>query len=222
MTFILTFSSSFHNSTEFLNQWIIKPLNPKAFVVGYDFTFGANKSGDIDFLKKQSETLGFELFVVEAHKSTDLIVSSSQIRKVLNQGNVELASTMLGRPFYLKGTVVKGEGRGKNIGIPTANMGGYWQTIPANGVYRVSADVKGETFSGVCNVGVKPTFHDDDEAEAVVEVHLFDFDDNVYGYKMRVEFLERIRDEKKFSSAEELIEQIQKDIDYAKKKVADQ
>ena len=185
-------------------------------VVGYDFTFGANKSGDIDFLKEQSSSAGFELHIVDAHKEDQIVVSSSQIRKVLGQGDVEQAQSLLGRRFYLSGNVVKGEGRGKSIGIPTANVEGHWRTLPTKGVYSVLLVDKGVEYHGVCNIGTKPTFHGDSSEAPVVEVHIFDFAEDIYGHNVSVEFVSRIRSEQKFSSAEELVKQINKDIVQAK------
>ena len=144
-------------------------------------------------------------------------ISSTRIRKLLSEGNVEETATLLGRQFRTSGTVVDGEKRGRLLGFPTANiLSESGSVLPANGVYAVRLTVDGKTHNGVCNVGIKPTFNNPDIKKAVVEVHVLDFDGDLYGKKAMVDWICHIREEKKFDSVEALIEQISNDKDKAR------
>ncbi len=217
------FSRSFSEQSpmQFLEEWLIPRLHPKALVVGYDFSFGSEKKGNTDFLKKHSNDFGYQLEVVHPHKVKDILVSSSKIRNLLFDGDTELVCSLLGRPFYVEGIVVHGEGRGRTINVPTANVESAWTLVPQMGVYSVVADISGKRVKGVCNIGTKPTFHIPGKMNSTIEVHLFDFDSDIYGKRIRVHFYKKIRNEKKFEGIDQLVRQIGKDIEVAKDSLKD-
>ncbi len=190
----------------FLDQ-ILKILNPQHVVVGYDFSFGADRKGSIDLLRQ----MGFNLNVVEALKIDGQVVSSNSVRQFLSDGNVERAQLFLGRPYEMVGRVIKGEGRGRQLGYPTANLKTFSELIPKTGVYITRVNSQ---YEGVTNVGYAPTVVE--RTEPLVEVHLFDYNQNLYDTDLRVEFLARIRDEKKFGSLDELKKQIAEDSNFAR------
>jgi riboflavin kinase / FMN adenylyltransferase len=195
----------------YLTEWIYRPFTPETLVVGYDFSFGANRRGSIDFLKEHAPTLGFRVEVVPPVKVGDVLVSSSRIRQAVESGDVELANHLLGRRFYLDGIVERGAGRGRSIGVPTANLHTSAELIPARGVYAAWVEAEGRKWKAAVNVGMNPTFNQG-EAPLAIEAHLIGFSGDLYGDSLKMEFVSRLRDEKKFASAAELIGQIQTDI----------
>ena len=200
------------SSEEFTTDYIYKRVGVDTFVIGYDHHFGRDRHGSIQTLKQLSKTLGFHVYVEQAHEVRHTTVSSTNIRRMLEQeGDVTGAAEMLGRPYEMNGTVVKGDQRGRTIGFPTANLqfDHLGKLIPARGVYCVEANIEGKTYSGMMNIGVRPTF--DGSSVVVPEVHLLDFNETVYGSNMQVRFLERIRGEKKFSGPEPLVAQLVRD-----------
>jgi riboflavin kinase/FMN adenylyltransferase len=215
---VQAFSRSFSDLTpeQFVVSKLYKPLRPKNLVVGYDFAFGANKKGSIEFLKQKGSELGFEVDLIAPVKVKDQIVSSSRIRQLIAEGQMSLANEMLGRNFYLEGIVERGFQRGRKIGIPTANILCLTETTPHAGVYSGYAHLKGEAkFKAVMNIGVNPTFSE--SSHQTIECHLLDFDRDIYGRELRVEFVSKLRNEKKFAGVPELVSQIQLDIIEAKK-----
>lgn len=194
----------------FFYRFIQRPYSPSKLVVGYDFTFGANRQGNTDFLKEMALSQGIELEVIPAVKVGGEVVSSSRIRRAIACGNIAETNLLLGRKFYIEGFVVKGAGRGKGLGFPTANLRVEGESVPARGVYWGSAVVDGLSYNALVNIGFNPTFVNSEELQ--IEVHILDFSSNIYGEKIQFEFLGRLRDEKKFSSVQELIAQIQLDI----------
>jgi riboflavin kinase/FMN adenylyltransferase len=200
----------------FINEWVFKPFSPNCVVVGYDFSFGADRVGSINFMKERAEKLGFELEVVAPVKVDGVLVSSSQIRKAVESGDVKLAAALLGRPFFVRGLVEKGAGRGRTIGVPTANIRTTAETIPKRGVYAAMAVVRSERYMAVVNLGLNPTFNENTTQALSVEAHLIGFVGDIYGEELRLEFYERLREEKKFSGVEELVAQIRKDIEAGK------
>ncbi len=207
------FSRSFSelSAEQFVVSKVFKPLRPKHIVVGYDFAFGANKQGSIEFLKQKGRDLGFSVDVIAPVKFQDQIVSSSRIRQLIDEGNITLANHMLGRNFYIAGIVEKGAQRGRQIGIPTANIMCLTETTPRPGVYAGYAHLKGEPkFKAVMNIGTNPTFSE--SALQTIEAHILNFDRDIYGRELKIEFVQRLRDEKKFNGIEELVSQIQLDI----------
>lgn len=206
----------------FLLDWIYRPFSPELLVVGYDFTFGAHRKGSIEFLKERGSQLGFEVDVVPPVKIGEVLVSSSRIRQALEAGEVALASQLLGRSFYLQGLVEKGAGRGRKIGIPTANLRVSAELIPQPGVYAAWACARGKKWMAAVNIGFNPTFIGDPLHQSLsVEAHLLNFghaseSTDLYGEALRLEFIDRLRDEKKFGSAEHLVSQIRLDLEKAR------
>lgn len=210
---VIKFTQEFANvsSEEFLKDYLLKGIGLRSLVVGYDFRFGKGRRGDAAMLKEFAGTEGFSFTLVPEFKKDDVTVSSSLIRGFLSQGRTELANEYLGYRFSFCGTVVEGNKRGRTLGFPTANIKGEdkLKMIPGNGVYAVKVTGKNISRGGVMNIGVRPTFND--EPVVVPEVHLLDFDDDIYGRQLCIYPLVKIRDEKKFNSVDELKLQIEAD-----------
>ena len=199
---------------EFIETYIVEGLNAAAVAVGSGFRFGAGAEGTVDTLRLFGQDSGFvviETPIVDLHGTE---VRSSAIRAAVASGGVELAARMLGRLFAISGTVVAGDARGRTIGFPTANVAmPPYLVRPAGGVYAVICTVDGVTYPGVCNVGTRPTFGGKVE---MIEVYLFDIDIDLYDRDMRVEFVDRIRNEQRFTSVDALVSQIRTDVHQAK------
>jgi riboflavin kinase/FMN adenylyltransferase len=198
---------------EFIEDLLIRKIGMKAIVVGKDYRFGKNRAGNLELLKTFSREMHFKVLVADwikmSHNLRDRI-SSTKVRELVMAGQMEEAQKMLGRQYQIRGVVVTGRDRGgKLLGIPTANINLHDELCPKTGIYAVTVEWQDKQLKGVANIGYSPTF---DEHEFTVEVHIFDFDQDIYGQKIRVNFIQRIRDEKKFSGISELIEQIHKDI----------
>ncbi|AZB44843.1 bifunctional riboflavin kinase/FAD synthetase [Bacillus sp. FJAT-42376] len=210
--FIIEFSEAFSalEPQEFIDQYIIG-LNVKHVVAGFDFSYGKLGKGTMESLPFHSRGQ-FEQTTVPKLKDFDRKISSTLIREVIRNGNVEYASKLLGRAYSGKGTVIHGEKRGRTIGFPTANIElneGY--ITPPTGVYAVAVKIKDRMYKGVCNIGYKPTFHQEKALKPSVEVHIFDFHHEIYGENTEIYWYKRIRSEQKFNSIDELISQIAKD-----------
>lgn len=200
------------SSEEFVRDIIHKKIGVSEFVIGYDHHFGKDREGSIDTIRRLGKQLGFDSYVVSKQEVGDHTVSSTAIRKALREeGDVELATELLGRHYMLNGTVVHGDKRGKLLGFPTANLRPQHpnKVVPLDGVYAVKVRFNGHFYAGMMNIGTRPTF--DDGEERTLEVNIFDFDQDIYGKSLQVRFLKRIRDEMKFSGKEELIERLEKD-----------
>ncbi|MGG0670742.1 bifunctional riboflavin kinase/FAD synthetase [Sporosarcina koreensis] len=215
--FIVTFDWDLASlSPESFIDIFIKGLGIKHVTAGFDFTFGSKGAGTMEQMAALSNG-EYGTTVIEKVTDSDEKISSTRIRKLLSEGNVEKTASLLGRPFRTVGTVIDGEKRGRLLGFPTANVSIDEETIlPANGVYAVLFSVGGQSYKGVCNVGVKPTFHDPDTIKPNVEVHVLDFSSDLYGKEATVDWIARIRAEQKFNSVDELIEQISKDKETAR------
>lgn len=210
---VVPFDEEFSKMTanDFLKNIILKQLNASKVIVGYDHHFGFNRDGSPDFLKDESTNSNFEVEIVDPISDQEMIISSTHIRQSIQNGYVRRASFELGWVFGFEARVVTGSGRGKELGFPTANFIPIEknQLIPANGVYCIRGRINGNSLYGMCNLGVRPTF---DETDFVMEVHFFQNEvDDIYSKIITVEFLERVRDEKKFSNPKELIKQLEKD-----------
>lgn len=203
-------------AAEFFENWLLRPLRPQALVIGHDFAFGSGREGHRDFLEKICREQQIELHVVEPILVEGAPVSSSRIRAALASGDVHDASLGLGRPYYLKGVVVAGAKRGRTIGTPTANIRPMMEFTPKFGVYVTRTRVGSQTFDSVTNIGVNPTFHDEPGAPLKVETHLFEFSGDLYGREIRVELLQYLREEKKFSGLDALKTQIAEDMNRAR------
>ncbi|MDI1472759.1 MAG: bifunctional riboflavin kinase/FAD synthetase [Thermodesulfovibrio sp.] len=201
---------------DFVSKILLDKFNAKWIIVGYDYRFGKNRRGDREMLKKLSEFYGFKVTVVKAYKKRGKILSSTAVRNALMEGNIKEANLFLGRAYHIDGEVIKGAGRGSSIlGYPTANILPKQEIIPKEGVYAVKVTIKdGLTFKGVANIGKNPTFGN---TNLSYEVHILDFKEDLLGKIIRVHFIERLRDEKKFTSSEELKNRIAQDIEFARK-----
>jgi len=195
---------------EFIRRVLVDALHARLVVVGSNFRFGVDRSGGVDTLRSAGARLGFEVDAVDLLRGDGATLSSTAIRGMLARGEVEAAADALGRLFELPGTVAGGDGRGSDLGYPTANLDVPEELlIPANGVYAVWATVHEKTHPAVANIGVRPTFAG---TERVVEAHLLDVAPTLYGESMTLHFVGRVRDEQRFVGADELVAQIGLDI----------
>lgn len=195
---------------EFIKRYIVDGLNAALVSVGEDFRFGFQAEGNVDTLRLRGAEYGIDIVVTPIVDIHGTEVRSSAIRAAVASGGVGLASSMLGRPFEIEGTVVPGDLRGRTIGFPTANITMPDCLVrPAPGVYAVRCEVSGKGYLGVSNVGTRPTFGGGEET---IEVHLLDTDEDLYGRTMRVQFIDRLRSEQQFESVEALVAQIEMDI----------
>lgn len=204
------------SAADFVQFYLVDKLKAKALVVGYDFSFGSNRQGDISFLEKVCQEKGIKLVVVQAHEEGGLIVSSSKIRDELKLGDLKKVYSFLGRNYYLRGIVHHGDARGRTIGVPTANMTPTVDFVVRRGVYITQTHYKNKTYQSITNIGFNPTFHGETNPPIKTETHIFDFDEDIYGQEIQVDLLEYLRDEKKFSGVKELLAQIHADIQQAK------
>jgi riboflavin kinase/FMN adenylyltransferase len=187
-------------------------LNFHHLWVGEDFAFGYQREGDRDFLERASAERGFHLRIVTPVRVDGEVVSSTRIRNALRAGEIGLATAYLGRHFTITGEVVAGSDRGKRLGFPTANLRiQVGRAYPGPGVYVCLAEVAGQRWKAVTNIGVRPTF-EESQGATTMETHLLDFDDDLYHQEVELTFIERLREEKRFSNPEALVSQIKKDI----------
>ena len=202
---------SLQNSKEFVKNILYSRIGLSYFIIGYDHHFGKNRDGNAQTLQQMSSDLDFEVEIVEKKEMGDLTISSTKIRQSLElDGNVGRAEELLGRPYSFEGVVVHGDERGRTIGFPTANiqLNHRDKLIPKEGTYVIEAKLNSITYRGMMNIGNRPTF---DGQNQRIEVHLFSFNQQIYGQNMRIFLIERIRDEKKFKSSNELIKQLKLD-----------
>lgn len=202
----------------FVEELLVRKIGMKAIVVGEDYAFGKNRQGNIELLKSLAPRLGYEVLVTSMVRTVRGIserISSTAIREFVMEGKVELACRMLGRRFQVRGTVVSGRDRGgRLLGVPTANLALEDELCPKTGIYAVTVEVHGRMYSGVANIGYSPTFED---RTFTVEVHILDFNESIYGEKIRVNFVRRLRDEMRFEGIEALRQQIETDIEAARR-----
>jgi len=206
------------SAKEFIEDLLLKCIGMKAIVVGKDYTFGRNREGNLELLQTYADNLGFEVIVadwVQTSKGLTDRISSTRTRELVMAGEVAGAKKLLGRYYQIRGVVTTGRNRGgRLLGFPTANIILHDELCPKNGVYAVTVDCMEKKYQGVANIGYSPTF---DDGVFSVEVHILDFNENIYGQKIRVNFVQRIRDEIKFSDITELSDAIRKDIEKARK-----
>lgn len=197
---------------EFMQSYLLAHQGLSTLYLGYDFAFGANKKGDYQFASDFCRDLNVNVENCSELKVVDQKVSSSVVREALRQGDVKKAKELLGRPFFFRARVEKGAGRGAQIGFPTANLQALNHRVKLKkGVYVTQTRLRGETYFSVTNVGVNPTFHSN-EGTIRIETFILDFSSDIYGEEIEVIFHARLRDEKKFSSVEELKLQIALDV----------
>ena len=215
--FSLSFDETISNLSpaDFINKIIVQKLKVDKLIVGYDFHFGKDRQGNTQILSEHSKIHGFSLEIVEPVKDKDCkeVYSSTAIRNFIKEGNMENAQMMLGLPWSMDGKVIQGDQRARQMNFPTANILPHNHLHPLKGVYAVRALLEKKSFVGIANFGERPTV---DGKKLLLEVHLFDFDRNIYGNHLTVEFLTFIRSEKKFDNFNLLVDQITKDIETAK------
>jgi len=204
---------------KFIKDILVKKLGVKAVFVGEDFHFGKDRSGDIDLFQKLASTYGYEVHAVSALKQGGQVISSTHIRGLISEGNLNEAARLLGRAVSVAGNVVKGSQRGKSLGFPTANIDYEADILPPQGVYVVRVLLGEKIYPAIANIGIRPTF-EKQISKPLLEVYILDFSKNIYGKHLKVEFLKKIRSEKKFANPQKLIQQIQKDETLARKYLA--
>jgi riboflavin kinase/FMN adenylyltransferase len=208
------------SADEFVETILIGQIGVKELVVGYDYAFGKGRQGDIPFLREKGRNKGFTVHVVEPYYVEGMLVSSSKIRELVSQGRMRDARKLLGRYYQIRGEVKVGKQRGGTVvGFPTANLHLAEEDLcPRHGVYVTQVVYEGKCYGGVLNIGYNPTFG---EERLSAETHIFDFDQDIYGKKIKINLLRFLRDEKKFAGVDQLNRQIQADIEQAKAVLAE-
>ena len=210
---VIPFNRDFAATTadEFVEDILVGKIGVQQLVVGYDYAFGRGRAGNIDFLQAKGKERGFPVTVVQAHYEHEMLVSSTKIRELVAEGRMRDVRHLLGRYYQIRGEVQLGKQRGGPVvGFPTANLQILEEDLcPKRGVYVTQVIYDGRCYGGVSNIGYNPTFG---ENKLVAETHIFDFDDDIYGKRIKINLLRHVRGEKKFSGPEELSAQIQKDI----------
>lgn len=210
---ILPFTKEFSQSSalSFIEYYLIDRLNISEIVLGYDHKFGNQREGDVHLLKQVLLPRGIEVTEILAQNVDEIIISSTKIRNAIAEGNIKTANLLLGYPYSIQGLVIHGNKRGREIGFRTANisLSNEEKLIPGSGVYLVHVEFLGKNFCGMMNIGLRPTLTED--KFITLEVHLLDFNDDIYGNEITVRFMDRIRDEQTFIDVEDLIEQLKKD-----------
>ncbi len=204
-----------YSPREFVDRVLLQGLGMRHLVIGYDHGFGRGRSGDVDTLREIGQEVGFDVDVVAPVDVDGSPVSSSRIRTALSAGDVSAAEQALGRPYSLEGTVVRGEGAGKKLGFPTANLALRHEDklVPHEGIYAVRAALRDRYVDGVLHLGPRPTFPG---LPPSIELHLFDFEGDLYGRRVRVDFHARIRDIAKFANVKQLITAMEADCEAAR------
>ncbi|WP_026995883.1 bifunctional riboflavin kinase/FAD synthetase [Flectobacillus major] len=209
---VIPFTREFSELTseDFIQQVLLNTIGTKTLVIGYDHRFGRHREGSFEYLKANSQRYGFAVEEISRQDIDHVAVSSSKIRKALQEGDMLPAAHFLGRNYDISGLIVKGKQLGRTIGFPTANIQVREQTklIPQDGVYAVKVQYKDQYLNGMLNIGNRPTV---DGTYKTIEVNIFDFDKDIYGENLKVEFIQRVRAEKKFSGLDELKAQIASD-----------
>lgn len=214
------FSTEFSrlSADDYVKQILVEQLNVRKVVVGYDHRFGRNRTASLEDMYHYADIHEFEVIEINAEKIESTAVSSTKIRKAIDEGNIELANTYLGHSFTIEGMVIDGDKRGRELSYPTANIDlqNQHKIVPKQGVYLVKSKLKGRVVYGMMNIGTKPTF---DATMPSIEVHFLDWNGNLYGQAVQVELLKWVREERKFSSVEELQTQIQADEQYCRSSI---
>ena len=214
---IVPFTKQFSQLTseEFIQNILVEQIGTSKLVIGYDHRFGRNREGGFEHLQKNSHRYGFEVEEIPAQDIDETTVSSTKIRQALAQGQIQTANSYLGSPYSLTGKVVKGQEIGHQIGYPTANIDlpEKYKLIPADGVYAVEVWLEGQKLTGMMNIGSRPTIAG---AGRALEVHIFNFDRNIYADNLTVKFIKYLRAEQTFSGLEELKNQLKKDEEAAR------
>jgi riboflavin kinase/FMN adenylyltransferase len=198
-------------ATEFVRNILVNKLNVKLMTIGYNHHFGRNREGNIALLREIGPIYNFEVEEIPAHSYDEVNVSSTKTRKAIEAGDIKTVNHYLGRPFRFKGTIVKGNQIGREIGFPTANLAEIdpVQIIPNSGVFAVKCKISGIVYDGMMNIGTRPTIESENEKR--IEINIFNFNQDVYGEQMEVYLLDKVRDEQQFKDIEALKEQLKKD-----------
>lgn len=212
------FSREFSSSEpeNFFQSVLVHRLSTEVLIVGYDFSFGKERRGHTQALEMFCKKSGIELIIVPPQRIDGEVISSSRIRETLLLGNIPHANQLLGSPFFYRGIVLKGDGKGRTLGFPTANIKVENKLQLPFGVYATRAFIKGNCYPSVTNIGIRPTFRHTEPSDVVVETHLLDVNLDLYGLMLQVEFISRLRDEIRFNSMDELSKQIAADAAQAK------
>jgi len=214
---IVEFTKAFAalEATDYIKHFLVEKFNPHTIIIGYDHQFGKNRQGNFQLLESMKHTYHFALEEIPMQLIAQNKISSTQIREALQSGDVRKAALYLGKKYSIQGTVIEGRKQGRTLGYPTANLHieEPFKLIPAQGVYAVYASVGEQLFKGMLNIGTNPTFTDHNQVH--IEVHIFNFDQNIYGEKVKLIFVEKMRDEIKFESLAQLIEALDADKQHA-------
>lgn len=209
---VVPFSRGFSEQTagEYIENFLVKNFHPKYIIIGYDHKFGRNRTGDFKLLKEMKLSFGYEMEEIPKQTLEDIEISSTKIRNALAAAEIKLANELLGHNYLLSGTVVRGLQNGKKLGFPTANIhvGDEHKLIPRTGIYAVRVHHTGGSLKGMLSIGYNPTF---EGKEQTIEVNILDFNQDIYGDTLTIEFIDFIRYAKKFGSAEELVAAIKQD-----------
>lgn len=209
---VAPFSKAFSQlpALAYMKNFLVENFHPHTIVIGYDHHFGINRSGNIDLLREYAPIFKYQVEQISKETIEDIDVSSTKIRKALLSGDIETGEQLLGHPYTLSGYVIKGKQIGRTIGFPTANiqLGVDYKLIPQTGVYAVYVKIGDKRFKGMLNIGFRPTVAG---SEKTIEVHLLDFNEDIYGEELEIQLVKRLRDETKFANLEELKAQITKD-----------
>lgn len=211
--FIIEFTKEFsqYSAEQFIGKYLIGGIGFSEIAIGYDHHFGKGRGGNADILSSIGYENGFKTSIIQSFSVEDTIVSSTKVRNALMNGDVSLAAKMLGRYYQFSGTVVGGDKRGRALGYPTANieLDSAEKLLPLIGIYAVKVSINGQTMNGLLSIGRRPTFYED--GEVVSEVYIYNFDKQIYGEKLSISLVERLRGEEKFNSIDELIAQMNQD-----------
>ena len=210
--YLIPFTQQFAqlSSKHFFEKFLVAPIDISQLYVGYDHRFGHNARAGFDEIKKTGKNFGIDVFKIDAVSCGNEKISSTIIRKLLENGDIEKANSMLGYDYCLQGIVVRGNQIGRTIGFPTANIQpNAYKMLPKNGVYAVTVKIKNAEYCGMLNIGLRPTLNNTEKS--VIEVNIFDFDEDIYDITISVEFVKRIRDERPFASLDLLKNQLKQD-----------
>ena len=198
------------STDEYIEKVLINSIGTKKLVIGYDHRFGRNREGSFDYLKTNASRFGFEVEEIPRHEIDDIVISSTRIRKALASGDIHIGNEFLGREFSIQGIVMDGDKRGRELGFPTANIQveAPYKLIPSDGTYAVRITLDDYQGIGMLNIGFRPTV---EGANRSIEVHIFNFDEDIYGKNLKISFVKMIRNELKFDSLEKLKDQLGKD-----------
>jgi riboflavin kinase/FMN adenylyltransferase len=210
---VIDFNSDFSRMSagSFVKHILVDAIGIKYLIVGKGFRFGRERTGTFSFIKKLSAEYGFKVRRINPVKLKGRIISSSSVRRFIMQGKINQANEFLGRELSILGRVVKGSQRGKILGYPTANIMPRQEIVPAAGVYAIRVKLDNKMLPGIANIGYRPTFHSQENSPRVIEAHIFNFRSRLYGRRLEVFFIRRIRPEKRFASHSALLAQIKKD-----------